>query len=96
MRRCLGNTMKNHRFGFMAITLSMVVAVGCSMGPSQKELDALEGRRQAMAAAEAKVAAKEAEKASLERKLAERKAEKQALVEKKADTRANMAESAAE
>lgn len=96
MRRCLGNTMKNHRLGFMTIALSMVVAVGCSMGPSQKELDTLEEQRQAMAAAEAKVAAKEAEKTSLERKLAERKAEKRALVEKKAETKANMAESAAE
>lgn len=92
MRRCLGKTMKNHRLGIVAVALSLFVAVGCSMGPSPKELDALEASRQAMTSSEAKIAAKQVEKASLERKLGDRKAEKRALTEKKAETRANMAE----
>ena len=88
--------MKNHRLGVLAVALSIFVAVGCSMGPSQKELDVLEERRQAMVSAEATVAAKQSEKASLERKLGDRKAEKQASMERKAATKANLAESADE
>ena len=96
MRRFLGKAMKNKRLGSLAIPLVIVFAVGCSMGPSQKELDALEERRQAMAAAEALVAAKQAEKASLERKLAQKKDERQGLTEKRTATKAALESSETE
>jgi len=87
--------MRNKRLGVLAIAVVMVFAVGCSMGPSQKELDALEERRQAMATAEGEVAVKQAEKANLERQLAQKKAEKQRLTEKRTATKAALASSEA-
>lgn len=59
-----------------AATLTLAFAIGCAGGPSQKELSALEQKRQATESAEKMVADKKAEKARLERTLAERKAQK--------------------
>ena len=92
MSRFLQNPMRNSRLATMAIALSATVAIGCSTGPSQKELDTLEESRQAMTAAEKAVSDKQAEKSRLERKLAEKKAEKKALIAKKQGTKENLAD----
>jgi hypothetical protein len=76
---------------FAAVFLAMGLTAACSSGPSQKELALLEERRQAMVAAEEKVAQKKAEEARLQRKLAEKKAEQKAAEEKKAATAENLA-----
>ena len=96
MSRFLQNPMKNSRLATMAIALTATVAIGCSAGPSQKELDALEETRQAMAAAEKAVSSKRAEKSRLERKLAEKKAEKKAVIARKQGTKENLADDSSE
>ena len=60
--------------GFASALLALPLVSGCAGGPSQEELGSLEERRNAVAAAETKVADLNAEKARLERKLAEKKA----------------------
>ena len=60
--------------GFASVLLALPLVSGCAGGPSQEELGSLEERRNAVAAAETKVADLKAEKARLERKLAEKKA----------------------
>jgi hypothetical protein len=67
-----------------AAVLTLAFAVGCAGGPSQKELGALEQKRQSMESAQKLVAEKKAEKARLERTLAERKAQKQSAEARKA------------
>ena len=76
---------------FGAAILALGLTAACSSGPSQKELALLEERRQAMVAAEEKVAKLKAEEARLQRKLAEKKAEKKAAEERKAATEKNLA-----
>ena len=96
MSRLLRNINKGSRLGLLTAALSMAVVAGCSSGPSQKEMDALGQQRQAMDAAEGKVAKLKAEKAALERDLADKKAEKKDLAAKKAAARENLVESTAE
>ncbi len=74
----------------VAAFLAAGLIAGCSAVPNQKELSLLEEQRQAMEAAEDKVAEKKAEKARLESELADAKAELKALDEKKAATEANL------
>lgn len=79
-------------WGIGVAALSLAFLGGCSFGPSQKELTVLETKRQAVVAAEKKVAQKKAQKAQLERKLAEKKAEKQALEQRSTATRSGLTE----
>jgi len=67
-----------------AAVLTLAFAVGCAGGPSQKELSALEQKRQSTESAEKLVAEKKAEQARLERTLAERKAEEKSAEARKA------------
>jgi septal ring factor EnvC (AmiA/AmiB activator) len=69
-----------------AAALALAFTVGCAGGPSQKELSALEQKRQATESAENLVAEKKAEKARLERTLAERKDEKKSQENRLATT----------
>lgn len=69
-----------------AAVLTLAFAIGCAGGPSQKELSALEQKRQSTESAEKLVAEKKAEKARLERMLAERKAQKKSAEARKAAT----------
>ena len=90
----LGNRLeKLGKVGTVVLTaaLSLSLVVGCSRGPSQKELAALDEKQQAAESAEQMVAKKQAEKARLERKLSEKKAEKKARAEEKAGTEENLA-----
>jgi len=61
--------------GFASAVLALPLVSGCAGGPSPEELGSLDERREAVAAAETKVADLKAEKARLERKLAEKKAD---------------------
>jgi septal ring factor EnvC (AmiA/AmiB activator) len=88
MSRRFRTTRKLSLLGFSVAALSIALLAGCSRGPSQKEMSLLEEKRQAMDAAEKKLAEKKAEQARLERKLAEKKAEKKALEEKRDATQA--------
>ena len=80
---------KDHVHVVAAVLVDGLIA-GCSAVPNQKELSLLEEQRQAMEAAEDKVAEGKAEKARLESELADAKAELKALDEKKAATEANL------
>lgn len=74
-----------------AAALILSLSAGCSRGPSQKELSALEEQRQAVLSAEKKLADKKGEQNQLEQKVAEKKSKKQALEEKRSATKANLA-----
>lgn len=89
-RRCRIRAGGRH-FTFAAAILALGLTAACSSGPSQKELALLEERRQAMVAAEEKVAQKKAEEARLQRKLAEKKAAQKAAEQRKSETAENLA-----
>ncbi len=89
-RRCRIRSGGRH-ITFAAALLALGLTTACSSGPNQKELALLEERRQAMVAAEEKVAQKKAEEARLQRKLAEKKAEQKAAEQKKAAAADNLA-----
>ncbi|HJP28960.1 MAG TPA: hypothetical protein QGF95_00230 [Candidatus Latescibacteria bacterium] len=89
-RRCRIRSGGRH-ITFAAALLALGLTAACSSGPNQKELALLEERRQAMVAAEEKVAQKKAEEARLQRKLAEKKAEQKAAEQKKAAAADNLA-----
>lgn len=74
---------------FAVVALGAIA--GCSGGPSPKELSHLEEQREAMAAAEQKVAQQKAEKARLGRRRADKEAEQGAADQRKAETEANLA-----
>ena len=82
---------RGRRAHIIGAILALGLIAGCSSGPSQQELSALEAQRQDMVAAEDQVAQKKAEKARLERRLADKKAEKKALEQKKAEAEQNLA-----
>ncbi len=80
---------KMFRALFISSAIAMMVVAfaitGCSRGPNEKELQALEETKSAALAAESKLSDCQSEKASLESQLAEKKQKLEEMKQEKAD-----------
>jgi len=79
------------RLAVFLVLLVTLVIVGCSRGPNEKQLKALEDTKAAALAAEQKASDCAGEKASLEKALAQQKQKLEAMKQEKVDVTKRLA-----